>query len=87
MRKMKLTKIGVISLVLVVAIAAGLVLFFINKTNGSQETTYQTAKVQKGTLKVDVSASGNLALSQTADLAFDVSGYVICVSRSGGGGR
>ncbi len=36
----------------------------------------QIVAVQKGNLKVDVTATGNLALSQTADLAFDVSGYV-----------
>jgi HlyD family secretion protein len=46
----------------------------------STSTTQTTAKVQKGTLSVDISASGNLALAKTADLAFDISGYVYKVN-------
>ncbi len=42
----------------------------------STATIQQVVTVQKGNLRIDVTASGNLELSQTADLAFDVSGYV-----------
>jgi RND family efflux transporter MFP subunit len=42
----------------------------------SSTSTQQTVAVQRGAIQVDVEASGNLALAQTADLAFDVSGYV-----------
>ena len=46
----------------------------------STASTVSTAKVLKGTLSVDISASGNLALAKTEDLAFDISGYVYKVN-------
>jgi len=37
----------------------------------------QTATVQRGDLSVEINAAGNLALSQTEDLAFDMAGTVV----------
>jgi RND family efflux transporter MFP subunit len=42
----------------------------------SATVNQQIVNVQKGTLSITVTATGNLELTQTADLAFDVSGYV-----------
>ncbi len=36
----------------------------------------QTANVQRGDLTIDITASGNLALAKTEDLAFELAGYV-----------
>jgi macrolide-specific efflux system membrane fusion protein len=70
---MKIKKIYIISLalVLIAALCSGC-----GSKTSSTATTQQVVTVQRGTIKIDVSASGNLALAQTADLAFDVSGYV-----------
>lgn len=69
---MKIKKAFIIplALLLVTALCSGC------GSKSSSATTQQTVAVQRGTIKLDVEASGNLALSQTADLAFDVSGYV-----------
>lgn len=69
---MKFKKVYIITLVILLVAA----LSFSCASKTSSATTLQIVTVQKGTLTVDVTASGNLALSQTADLAFDVSGYV-----------
>jgi RND family efflux transporter MFP subunit len=53
---------------------------YCSTSGGSTTTIQQIVTVQKGTLKKEVTATGNLALSQTADLAFDVSGYVYKVT-------
>jgi len=70
---MKIKKIYIISLALL--LVAALYSSCGSKTS-SATTTQQAVTVQRGIIKIDVTASGNLALSQTADLAFDVSGYV-----------
>jgi HlyD family secretion protein len=41
-----------------------------------EETALQTATVQRGNLTVDISAAGNLSLSVTQQLAFEMSGTV-----------
>ena len=69
---MKMKNIYVILLVLAIIVA---LCSSCSKTS-STTSTQQTVAVQRGTIKIDVEASGNLALAQTADLAFDVSGYV-----------
>jgi RND family efflux transporter MFP subunit len=70
---MKIKKVCIIplTLLLVAALCSGC-----GSKSSSATTTQQTVAVQRGNIKIDVEASGNLALSQTADLAFDVSGYV-----------
>ncbi|MDP2916868.1 MAG: biotin/lipoyl-binding protein, partial [Dehalococcoidia bacterium] len=40
------------------------------------EPKVQTANVQRGDLTIDITASGNLALAKTEDLAFELAGYV-----------
>lgn len=70
---MKYQKIYLMALALLVIAALS---FSCAAKPSTSATTQQIATVQRGTLKQDVTATGNLALSQTADLAFDVSGYV-----------
>ncbi len=64
----------VISIVFALLLVAAV--FFCCKNKEDTTVPTLTYTVQRGTLSIDVTASGNLALSQTADLAFDVSGYV-----------
>ncbi len=74
---MKKSKILAIALVI-----SGLVIpLFGCSSSSSQATTQgnQTATVQRGNLSVDISAAGNLALSRTQDLAFEIAGYVNAV--------
>jgi RND family efflux transporter MFP subunit len=70
---MKVLKIALIALLLcslgVVALNCG------SKTSSTTEQT-QVATVQRGDLAVTITASGNLALSRTEDLAFEVAGTV-----------
>jgi hypothetical protein len=46
------------------------------KKKGGSEGDIQTTAVQRGNISLEVSASGNLALSKSEDLAFEVEGYV-----------
>ncbi len=71
---MKLVKIYLTTLTFIAVVALSLVGCAAKPSTTT--TTQQVVTVQKGNLRQDVTASGNLALSQTADLAFDVSGYV-----------
>jgi RND family efflux transporter MFP subunit len=68
---MKKLYVIMLALAIIAALSSGC-----GSKSSSATTTQQTATVQRGTIKIDVEASGNLALAQTADLAFDVSGYV-----------
>jgi HlyD family secretion protein len=70
---MKIRKISIITLIFILAAALS---FGCKAKSTTATVNQQIVAVQKGNLKVDVTATGNLALSQTADLAFDVSGYV-----------
>jgi multidrug efflux pump subunit AcrA (membrane-fusion protein) len=45
-------------------------------SDSEPETTNEIATVQRGDLTVDITASGNLALSVTEDLAFDIPGTI-----------
>jgi multidrug efflux pump subunit AcrA (membrane-fusion protein) len=70
--KMKILKLGLIALILctiaVPLIGCG------KKTEAIPEN--QQATVQRGDLTVDITAAGNLALSYTAEPAFQIAGYV-----------
>lgn len=70
---MKIKRICIILLLLILVVAVS---FGCAAKQAETTTNHQEVTVEKGTLKVDVTATGNLALAQTADLAFDVSGYV-----------
>ena len=59
--------------VVVLALAAGA--FFAFRPKASKTTT-QTATVKRGNLVITIPATGNLAFSQTADLAFSTAGTV-----------
>ena len=69
---MKILKILLLTLVLcsVSVLSAGC--FFNSDTEPAPEQ--QVATVQRGSLTVDITASGNLALSRVEDLAFDIPG-------------
>ena len=43
---------------------------------GTEATEYQTATVQRGDITVDITASGNLELSDKRSLSFGTSGTV-----------
>jgi len=66
---------------------AGCSLLLAGCNNGKDATTAQqtrTASVTRGNLTLDITAAGNLALSQTEDLAFEVAGTVVEVNVSVG---
>lgn len=72
--KMKALKTG-----LTLAVCTATVLLAGCSLLGSSTPTVpanQTAAVQRGDLTVDITASGNLVLSHTEDLAFQIAGYV-----------
>ncbi|HEX9976277.1 MAG TPA: biotin/lipoyl-binding protein, partial [Dehalococcoidales bacterium] len=64
----------VIMAILIAGIIAVPVASCASKSNTASEN--QVATVQRGNLTIDIAASGNLALSRTADLAFDMAGTV-----------
>jgi HlyD family secretion protein len=66
----------IIAAILMVGIIAIPVVSCASKSNSTQASANQTATVKRGNLIVSVTASGNLALSQTADLAFQMAGTV-----------
>ena len=69
---MKLLKIAATILIL-----CGVVFLSISCSSASAATpTTLTAAVKKGSLSVAIIGTGNLALSRTEDLAFEVAGYV-----------
>ena len=47
-----------------------------SNSNAASSTENQTVTVQRGNLTIDITASGNLALSQTQDLAFGAAGTI-----------
>ncbi|MDD5127929.1 MAG: HlyD family efflux transporter periplasmic adaptor subunit [Dehalococcoidales bacterium] len=48
----------------------------VSKASSATTAATQTTTVQRGNLTIDITASGNLALAKTADLAFDIAGTV-----------
>jgi RND family efflux transporter MFP subunit len=74
MKLTNLLKVALAVLVICVGVAS-------LSCNGEEEeeTVLQTATVQRGSLTVDISASGNLALSVVEQLAFEMSGTVEAV--------
>jgi len=69
---MKALKILLITLALCSVSVLSLGCFFNSDTESTSEQ--QVATVQRGNLTVDITASGNLALSRIEDLAFDIPG-------------
>lgn len=69
---MKLIKLSLFFLVLGIIITSALAC----NSKGEDQLPLLTVKVQRGDLRTEVTASGNLSLSQTEDLAFDVEGTV-----------
>jgi RND family efflux transporter MFP subunit len=59
-----------------VALVLGVGVVSLSCKNEAEETELQTASVQRGNLTVEISASGNLSLSVTQQLAFEMSGTV-----------
>jgi HlyD family secretion protein len=63
--------------IVLTSLAAGvLVISLASCTKSTSSTGTQTATVQRGDLSVSITGSGNLALSRTADLAFEMAGTV-----------
>ena len=71
---MKLLKIAAIILILGVVVFQSLGCSSDSDSTATIKT--QIATVQKGSLSVAITGTGNLALSQTEDLAFEIAGYV-----------
>jgi macrolide-specific efflux system membrane fusion protein len=68
-----------VSKIILAAVFCGVVAFLlINflKPGSAPALQYQTATVQAGNLTVEISGSGNLALSSTEDVAFEMAGTV-----------
>jgi RND family efflux transporter MFP subunit len=74
--KNKYFRIG--AAVAIVVAAGGAFWHFRSEPNVSAASAVQgqITTAQKGSLKIEVTASGNLAFSQTADCAFEIAGYV-----------
>lgn len=74
----------IISLFLVAGVITFLSFGCSGRSNATDTVRTQLASVQKGSITIDVTGTGNLALSRTQDLAFEVAGTVaeILVSES-----
>lgn len=70
---MRVLKVMIVSVLCVVIISS----FGCGSESGEAELSgEQVVTVQRGDLTIDISAAGNLALSRTADLAFEIAGTV-----------
>jgi HlyD family secretion protein len=67
-------------------VICGVIIFSVSCAAKSDSTTAttQTATVKKGNIALDVTATGNLALAKTEDMAFEMAGTVDNVSVSAG---
>jgi macrolide-specific efflux system membrane fusion protein len=65
----------IILAVVLCGVVAFLLVYFL-KPGSAPAAQYQTATVQAGNLTVEISGSGNLALSSTEDVAFEMAGTV-----------
>jgi len=68
----------VLKLAIIAAVLGGITLLSLSCPGTTTESTpeQQVVTVQRGDLTVDITASGNLSLSRTEDLAFDMAGIV-----------
>jgi RND family efflux transporter MFP subunit len=68
----------VLKLTLIAVVLCGIVVLSLSCPGTTTESTpqQQVVTVQRGDLTVDITASGNLSLSHTEDLAFDMAGIV-----------
>jgi len=62
--------------VCVIGAAVPVTLKMVSNGSSTANTTQKTYTVAKGTITNEISAAGNLALSTSEDLAFEVAGYV-----------
>ncbi|MDO8551713.1 MAG: biotin/lipoyl-binding protein [bacterium] len=69
----------ILTLIVLILLASG-IFYWRNSSSGSQKTTYQTSKVEKGTIISTVSASGQITNSGKLDIATQVSGVVKSVN-------
>lgn len=70
---MKLFKITLVTLVVCLV---SIPLLSCSAESDGAASNNQVATVQRGDLTIDITAVGNLALSQTEDLAFEIAGTV-----------
>jgi HlyD family secretion protein len=69
-------KVSRIILILVLCGVAAILVSSALRSDSATVPQYQVATVQRGNLTVDITASGNLALSKCEDLAFEMAGTV-----------
>lgn len=60
---------------IIIAISLGFMLYAVSK-KGTTKITYQTAKIEKGTLTSSISASGNVLTTNTLSISTEASGVV-----------
>jgi multidrug efflux pump subunit AcrA (membrane-fusion protein) len=88
--KKKNGKIKKIAIAMVILLVLGTTTLVLSLTRGGSANdvasaeTGQTYTVSKGNLSLEISAAGNLALSETEDLAFELAGYVLSVDVEAG---
>lgn len=68
----------------IIGVLAGGLIGCTGSTSSAAPAVTRTATVQVGNLRIEITGSGNLAYSQTADLAFQMSGTVDSVSVKAG---
>lgn len=73
-------KVFRIVLILVICGVAAIVVSTALRSNSATVPQYQVVTVQRGNLTVDITASGNLALSECEDLPFEMAGTVANVA-------
>jgi HlyD family secretion protein len=70
------SRIWIIVIVVLAALGTGGFLFVRSKNQASQQTNYQTATVQNGSIKQEVSSSGSVRSNKSAQVDWQTSGQV-----------
>jgi len=76
MKALMKKKVSRIILILVICGVAAILVSSALRSNSAAVPQYQVVTVQRGNLTVDITASGNLALSKCEDLPFEMAGTV-----------
>jgi len=76
MKALMKKRVSKIVLTVVLCVVVAFVLVRVVKSNSAPTLQYQIATVQRGNLTINVTGTGNLALSTTEDLTFNMSGTV-----------